>query len=151
MIGAGIGDVGIMIVRIARFRFALVSLAACALLVACSGGTICTRVIEVGGGQATCSGSIERLSGRQLLTFKLKDIALGASIEAHVSVSVTGGVVTVAYRNGSGESVVYAVSPGSPLSFQDKLRVIFIDEAEITLEAAGGNATGIQYLAEFRR
>ena len=137
----------------AKRRFVWGLLAACALLMlaSCSGGTTCTRVISSEGGSASCSGVIDRLSGRHLLTFKLRDIAAGGAIDARISVSVTGGVVTVAYRSGGDERVVYAVSPGAPLSFEDSLRLVFIDEAEITLEASGGSATGIQYSAEFTR
>ena len=134
--------------RLARRFLAVVALVS---LVSCSGGTTCTRVISAGSGHASCSGSIERLDGRQLLTFKLEDIAFGGSVDARISVSVTGGVITVAYRNSSGDSVVYAVTPDAPLSFQDKLRLVFIDEAEITLYTQGGSAVGIQYVAEFTR
>ena len=130
---------------------ALVLVVLLALLVSCSGGTNCTRVIHADGGSASCSGTIERLTGRHLLTFKLRDIAAGGAIDARISVSVTGGVVAVTYRNSSGDSVAYAVTADAPLSFQDTLRIVFIDEAEITLYAQGGSAVGIQYAAEFTR
>ncbi len=122
-----------------------------ASLVSCSNGMTCTRVINADGGSASCSGSIERLNGRQLLTFKLRDIAAGGAIAARISVSVTGGIVTVTYRNASGDSIAYAVTPDAPLSFQDRLRLVFIDEAEITLYTQDGGAVGIQYAADFIR
>lgn len=133
-----------------RLRILAVVLAV-VLLASCSGGMNCTRVIGIGSGQAMCSGSVDSLNGRRLLTFDLEDVALGVSIDARINVSVASGIVNVAYRNGDGQKVVYAVSPSAPLTVQDVLRLVFIDEAEITLETAGGVASGILYSAEFTR
>lgn len=150
MIPAGKIDRGIdTVLRVLAIGMLLASLVSCSGWI--SGGTSCTRVIHADGGSASCSGSIERLDGRQLLTFKLRDIAANGAVDARIHVTVTGGVVSVTYRNSSGDRIAYAVTADAPLSFEDKLWIVFIDEAEITLYSQGGSAVGIQYAAEFTR
>lgn len=135
-----------------RWGFLAVGLLLLALaLTACAGAMACTKTTGLGIRHAACSGTLDTLDGSRLLTFDLEDVALGLSIDTQINVSVTGGVVEVRYQNADGQAVAYQVAPGNPLALRDAVRVIFISEARITLEAVGGIASGVRYSAEFSR
>lgn len=120
-------------------------------LAGCAGMMSCTKTTTPLSGHAACSGTVDSLDGSRLLTFDLEDVALGLSVDAQINVSVTGGVVAVRYQNAAGQNVAFQVTPGSPLALHDSLRVIFLNEARLTLEAVGGIASGVRYEAQFTR
>jgi hypothetical protein len=122
-------------------------------LAACDGAVMmsCTKTTGILGRHAECSGTVEKLDGSRLLTFDLEDIALGLSVNMRINVSVTSGAVEVRYQNSDGDARVYQVTPGSPLSVSEGLRVIMLDEGRMTLAAVGGIASGMRYEAEFTR
>lgn len=118
-------------------------------LASCTNNTSCTRVIGITQRSASCRGWVDHLEGSQRVAFNLKDVASGGSVDARILIRVASGSVNVAYSNGAGQHIETRVYPGSPMAIQDALRLIFISGAEITLTAADGAATGIEYVAEF--
>lgn len=131
-----------------KLLFAMLVLA----LASCSGVVMmsCTRVISMTTRTASCSGAVDTLDGLRRITFDLKDVAFGWSVDARILISVRSGSVNVAYRNRDGKRIDAQVYAGAPLAIEDALGLIFLKDAEITLTSTGGVATGIQYTAEFR-
>ena len=133
--------------RAVVFVLAILALVA---LASCSGsGMQCTKVAVDGGGHIACSGSLDKLTGKQAIDFDLEDLVVGGAISAKINIQVTSGTLEVTYEDIEGKSINYIVSPEKPLALEDEMSVVSGNQAEVMFDSEAATAGGISYSAEF--
>jgi hypothetical protein len=121
------------------------------LLASCGSSSMtCTSSSDLSGGHASCSGTVGTLETSRVLTFDLEDIATSDSVHGQFTLTITGGMVRIAYQNHEGRTVITQAVANQPLTVSGEMR-LEDDEVQITLDALGGTATGVTYMAEFTR
>ena len=111
----------------------------------------CAKTSNLSEGHETCSGTIDTLESSHVLVFDVSGVAVGATINAQFTISITRGAVRIIYPDKDGNTVFNEAIAGRPLTITQTMRLDSGSEVKITLEENGGTASGIGYSVEFTR
>jgi hypothetical protein len=123
-------------------------------LAACAGGTSGSIVggrenCRINGGVGFCEGRFNRLNGTYGKDIEDDFIFGGDEVAVTVEAAVESGTVRISVESPSSEVTSIEVSPGSPGTLIGIAEGEF-DGFEVTFEAVGGEATGVEYRIDYQ-
>jgi hypothetical protein len=129
-------------------------LVASVVLTACAGGTSGSIVggrenCRINGGVGYCEGRFNRLNGTYGKDIEDDFIFGGDQVEVTVDASVESGTVRISVEAPNGSVASLDVTPDSPGTLVGIAEGQF-DGFEVTFEAIGTEATGIEYRIDYQ-
>ena len=123
-------------------------------LTACTGGTSGSIVggrenCRINGGVGYCEGKFNRLNGIYGMDIEDDFIFGGDQVDVTVDATVESGTVRVSVEAPNGSVASLDVTPDSPGTLIGIAEGQF-DGFEVTFEAIGGEATGIEYRIDYQ-
>ena len=123
-------------------------------LTACAGGTSGSIVggrenCRINGGVGYCEGKFNRLNGIYGMDIEDDFIFGGDQVDVTVDATVESGTVRVSVEAPNGSVASLDVTPDSPGTLIGIAEGQF-DGFEVTFEAIGGEATGIEYRIDYQ-
>ncbi|MGD8552922.1 MAG: hypothetical protein PVH60_04580 [Anaerolineales bacterium] len=124
-----------------------------AILAACAGGTSGSVVggrenCRINGGVGYCEGRFNRLNGTYGMDIEDDYIFGGDDVDVTVEAAVESGTVRISVESPAGDVSSIEVGPGSSGTLIGIAEGEF-DGFEVTFEAVGGEATGVEYRIDY--